>query len=151
MTKQKPKQTSAGIVITDGDHMLLGHVTNAHHWDLPKGRMDPGETALQAAVRECAEETGLQVPAPELHVLGMYDYTPKKDLWLFCWPQIHMPDVTQLKCKSMFTGDKGVQPELDAFKLVAWSDLNSYCAPHMFRVLTICEKKVKQIVQSHAK
>jgi 8-oxo-dGTP pyrophosphatase MutT (NUDIX family) len=151
MTKQKPKQTSAGIVITDGHQVLLGHVTNAHHWDLPKGRMDAGETALEAAVRECAEETGLQVDLDQLHALGMHDYTPKKDLWLFCWPQIHMPDVTKLACKSMFTGSRGTQPELDAFKLVSWSDLNSYCAPHMFRVLTQVQQKVQQIVQSHAK
>jgi 8-oxo-dGTP pyrophosphatase MutT (NUDIX family) len=27
-------------------------------WSLPKGKLEPGETALQAAVREVAEETG---------------------------------------------------------------------------------------------
>ncbi|MEM1216625.1 MAG: NUDIX hydrolase, partial [Bacteroidota bacterium] len=29
-------------------------------WDLPKGKIDPGETPEQAAVREVREETGLQ-------------------------------------------------------------------------------------------
>lgn len=29
-------------------------------WDLPKGKIDPGETPEQAAVREVQEETGLQ-------------------------------------------------------------------------------------------
>lgn len=29
------------------------------HWDLPKGKMDPGETKKETAVREVMEETGL--------------------------------------------------------------------------------------------
>lgn len=46
-----------------------GYVLNAHNellvfyrrssWDLPKGKIDPGETPEQAAVREVQEETGL--------------------------------------------------------------------------------------------
>ncbi len=29
------------------------------NWDFPKGLVEPGETDLQCAMRECAEETGL--------------------------------------------------------------------------------------------
>ncbi|MCX7961007.1 MAG: NUDIX domain-containing protein [Burkholderiales bacterium] len=29
-------------------------------WDFPKGEIEPGETPLAAAKRECAEETGLE-------------------------------------------------------------------------------------------
>lgn len=34
-----------------------------HHddWSLPKGKLDPGETDLEAAVREVGEETGCEV------------------------------------------------------------------------------------------
>jgi hypothetical protein len=32
-------------------------------WDMPKGKIDPGETPEQAAVREVQEETGLQTVA----------------------------------------------------------------------------------------
>lgn len=36
-------------------------------WDIPGGTVEPGETPAQAAVRECAEETGLVADAgPEL-------------------------------------------------------------------------------------
>lgn len=37
--------------------LLMKH---ANRWDLPKGHVDPGETNLQAALRELKEETGIQ-------------------------------------------------------------------------------------------
>ena len=30
-----------------------------HHWDFPKGIREPGEEPMQAAIREVAEETGI--------------------------------------------------------------------------------------------
>lgn len=44
-------QTSAYLFL------LIQH--HAGHWGFPKGHADPGETALQAACREFAEETGI--------------------------------------------------------------------------------------------
>jgi len=32
------------------------------NWDFPKGKIDPGETPQQAAIRELQEETSLEVP-----------------------------------------------------------------------------------------
>ena len=37
--------------------LLRGH--RSHEWGFPKGHQDPGETLLQAALRETAEETGI--------------------------------------------------------------------------------------------
>jgi 8-oxo-dGTP pyrophosphatase MutT (NUDIX family) len=141
MTK---KSLSAGIVITDGEQVLLGHVTNHTYWDLPKGQVDAGENVINAALRECEEETGIQVPRHELHVLGLYDYKPKKNLMLYLWSVAQMPDPTTCVCKSKFKNGKGVwEPELDDFKCVPWDQLQSHCQPDMHRVLTILEKTAR--------
>ena len=46
---------------TDTNHrfsfLLLKH---PNRWDLPKGHVDPGETNMECALRELAEETGIQ-------------------------------------------------------------------------------------------
>ncbi|MDH2426367.1 NUDIX hydrolase [Sphaerisporangium sp. TRM90804] len=43
------------------DRMLLVFDRFRQSWELPGGRIDPGETPRQAAVRELREETGLQI------------------------------------------------------------------------------------------
>lgn len=35
-------------------------------WSIPGGRLEPGETAAEAAARECYEETGIEVAVGEL-------------------------------------------------------------------------------------
>ena len=53
---------SAGAVVTrKGGEVLLVHRPKYDDWSFPKGKLDPGEHATTAAVREVAEETGLTV------------------------------------------------------------------------------------------
>lgn len=56
-------ETSAGGLVLDttGHGLLIGRRRRGGRleWSLPKGHIEPGETAEQAAVREVAEETGI--------------------------------------------------------------------------------------------
>lgn len=57
------EQQSAGIITfakkdQEINYLILHYLSG--HWDFAKGKLEPGETATQAAVRELQEETGLQ-------------------------------------------------------------------------------------------
>lgn len=53
---------AAGAVVTRrGGDVLLVHRPRYDDWSFPKGKLDPGEHPVTAAVREVAEETGLDV------------------------------------------------------------------------------------------
>ena len=53
---------AAGAVVTrKGGDVLLVHRPKYDDWSFPKGKLDPGEHAVTAAVREVAEETGLDI------------------------------------------------------------------------------------------
>ena len=54
--------------------VLLVHRPRYDDWTLPKGKLDPGETAPAAALREVEEETGLRCRlGPPLHSVGYTD------------------------------------------------------------------------------
>ena len=57
----------AGIVAMKDNRILMTKqyrfLVDDYSWELPGGRVDTGETAEQAALRECLEETGVKCSA----------------------------------------------------------------------------------------
>jgi len=63
----------ASVLLTRRGSRLNDH---PGQWALPGGRVDQGETALEAAMREAHEEVGLQLTEPQL--LGRLDDYPTR-------------------------------------------------------------------------
>jgi 8-oxo-dGTP diphosphatase len=52
-------KAAGGAVVRDG-RVALVHRPKYDDWTLPKGKLDPGESFEQAALREVEEETGMR-------------------------------------------------------------------------------------------
>lgn len=138
---------SAGVIVTDADikQILLCHVTGSNHWDIPKGKVDPDETHLEAAVRELYEETSIRVDPTMLVDLGIFPYKRSKDLSLWLHRVDPLPDPAGLDCLSTFESGKGIhKKEMDGFSLVRWEKINKYVVPDMLRVLTQVLEKIRR-------
>ena len=54
------KTKSAGGVVVNSEGKVLMVNQNADSWSLPKGHIEAGESALEAAKREVVEESGVK-------------------------------------------------------------------------------------------
>ncbi|MFC1465356.1 MAG: NUDIX domain-containing protein [Candidatus Brachytrichaceae bacterium NZ_4S206] len=64
------QSSASAFILNEQGHVLLQLRQDNHHWALPGGRQDVGESITQTCVREVWEETGLRVRVKRL--IGIY-------------------------------------------------------------------------------
>lgn len=98
MTGAKLRPAAVALVLTandEGEACFLITRRSSHlrrhagQWALPGGRLDPGETPIEGALRETREEIGLELEQD--HVLGLLDDFPTRSGFrmtpVVCWAE----------------------------------------------------------------
>ncbi|WP_424007398.1 NUDIX hydrolase [Haloferax denitrificans] len=92
MSSTTPTLTFAagGLLRRDDGRLCLVHRPRYDDWSLPKGKLEPGETLVETAVREVREETRCDVDCDRF--AGRYEYrvpdgagTPGGPKGVFVW------------------------------------------------------------------
>jgi putative (di)nucleoside polyphosphate hydrolase len=130
------------LIVNPAGQLLLCHVTHTAKWDIPKGMQDPGESTLEAAMRELREEAGIAYPAERFEDLGLFDYRPDKRLHLYLVRSgDELAGLDHLACTSFFahhaTGKD--TPEVDGFRWADRAQLAKLCWPRMAQRLMALE------------
>ena len=108
------------FVITRRAERLRAH---AGQWAFPGGRIDPGESPEQAALRELHEEVGLHL-APDA-VLGLLDDYATRSGYVITPVVVWAPDPTQLEANP---------DEVEELHVVPLADLEHPSIPRLERI-----------------
>jgi mutator protein MutT len=81
---KKKIRTVGCFVENDGRFILLHrqpHKQEGDKWGLPAGKVDAGESDIDAVVREVHEETGILRSKNDFELMGVYEFTfPEHDV-----------------------------------------------------------------------
>lgn len=132
------KVLSCGIIIINSKNEILGCKPFGKHADgvdIPKGRIEENEIPLEAALRETREEAGINLDGIPMQDLGKFNYTKKKDLYLFkCRKDID--DLNLLNCTSYFEYKGEMRPEVDGYEWIPINEINNRFYKSLGPILT---------------
>jgi 8-oxo-dGTP pyrophosphatase MutT (NUDIX family) len=149
------KTIAAGVfLVKKNGTVLICHPTNHHadFWSIPKGKLDEGETALAAAIRECFEESNISLLFNEKNMIALepVNYGHKKKM---IYPFVALESRTEnldwdkfdVKCNSNVPLDRGGFPEMDDFKWVSFEEASSL----LHETQVACLDKVKAFYETN--
>lgn len=110
--------TSIAIAVVEhNDRLLIGvrppGTVLAGYWEFPGGKLNPGESPLEGAARECQEETGLRIETLGVLLVQEHEYSHGRLQLHFIHCQPTHPKL----------------PPLPPFTWIARSDLSQYAFP----------------------
>jgi 8-oxo-dGTP pyrophosphatase MutT (NUDIX family) len=103
---------SAGLfLINKHNEILICHPTGGNHWSIPKGKIEDGESMLEAAIRETFEETNFTVTDNiNYQYIGEGKYKGRsKYLHTFSIREVDNPHLSfnqKIKCNSFIPSDR---------------------------------------------
>lgn len=138
--EEKEKIISCGIIFIKNNEILMCHPTGhgEYAWDLPKGCAEYKESYINAAIRECYEETGFLCCSENLEEIGLFEYLPNKDIFLFKHVLNHDFKAEDAYCNSEFLCPNINQwlPEHDDFKYFSFEDALIKACPKLRPILS---------------
>ena len=127
----------AGIVIVDGKSILgclptpsIKYPNLERKLDLPKGHMQEGETPIEAAIRECWEETNIKFEDWKLKFAGEFTVY-SAPLFLFKAEISEFPKLSMLNCPSTFKKGIVISPENCGYELVSYDKISERFFPEL--------------------
>lgn len=110
-------RTAGVVIILNNIEFLLCHQTNSKGLSFPKGRVDSGESEIDAAIRELREETSISVDIsmitnPKNPIMIQYKNKSKyRNLYLYT---IYISDISEIGLESkIISSDKLQLSEID--------------------------------------
>lgn len=132
--KFKVIKAAGGVVEKDGKLLMI---YRRKVWDIPKGKLDKGETIEQCAVREVEEETGVKVEIDKEIDAVWHTYTNRKKYILkkTYWYAMRCLD------------DKNMEPQKgEGIKKVEWMDLEE-----VRKALHDSYRSIRYVMQEYTK
>jgi 8-oxo-dGTP pyrophosphatase MutT (NUDIX family) len=110
---------AAGVVVDSPEHgvlLLWRHrfITDSWGWEIPAGRIDPGETAMEAAARETVEETGWR-PGPLTPMTTYFPHNGSSDATF----SLFVAETATL------VGDPTDPDEAESVEWLSWNDVRA--------------------------
>ncbi|RYG31964.1 MAG: NUDIX domain-containing protein, partial [Chitinophagaceae bacterium] len=134
--KFKLIQTGGGLITNDEGEYLF--IFRRNKWDLPKGKLDDGETIEECTLREINEETGLINLSIKKHLINTYhtyDENGKHILKENCWYLVHA------------AGEQHPEPQLEEqITEIRWANRNAltpYLSDTMPSIVDVIDSRIK--------